>query len=226
MTNHDDTGVHGAQRARLIVAASVVALLVAGLAILQVRTPAETPAATRATSTATPTPTSSPTPSPTPEPGPCDNQASGPITPTQISFPGAAGDAKVIALPRDGRDIPSEPPLTKAGKSQVAWDRPPGIKPGSAKGNVLLNAHRWPDGSALGDKLFSDLKEGDRIILRGDDASVCYEVDKEVEVLASRRYPAFYDREGPPQVALIVCSGKRLGPGNWTHRTIWFAKQV
>jgi len=226
MTDHDDTGLHGAQRARLIVAACVVALLVAGLAILQVRTPEETPAATRATPTATPTPSPSPTPSPTPEPGPCDDQASEPITPTQISFPGIASDAKVIALPRDGRDVPSEPPVSQAGKALVAWDRPPGIKPGSAKGNVLLNAHRWPDGSALGDKLFSELKKGDRIILRGENGNVCYEVDKQVEVLASRPYPAFYDREGPPQVAMIVCSGKRLGPGQWTHRTIWFAKRV
>jgi len=224
MTDHDDAGVRRAQRARLIVAASVVALLVAGLAILQIRTPAETPAATRATSTATPTPTA--TPSPTPEPGPCDDQASEPITPTEISFPGIVNDAKVIALPRDGRDIPSVPPLTDAGKQQVAWDRPPGIKPGSPKGNVLLNVHTYGDGSALGNKLLTDLKKGDLIIVRGGHETLCYEVDRRIEVLASRGYPPYYDTNGPNQLALLACSGKRLGPSNYTHRTLWFAKQV
>ena len=49
---------------------------------------------------------------------------------------------------------------------------------------------------------------------------------KRIEVLDADGYPPYYEREGPPQIAIIVCSGRRLGPGHWTHRTIWFAKPV
>jgi len=27
-------------------------------------------------------------------------------------------------------------------------------------------------------------------------------------------------------VVIVVCSGERLGPGDWTHRTLWFASPV
>ncbi len=209
------------QRTRLV-AGVVVALLVVALAVWLLRPPADTPAASRPTPTTTPTPT----PSPTPKPDPCETQATEPFSPTRITVPGTVRNAKILALPRDGRDVPSVPPVSNAGKHQVAWDRPPGIEPGSPKGNVLLNAHTWPDGSALGNRFLKRLDEGDRIILRGDDATLCYEVDQRVEVRAGDRSTNYYDREGPAQVALLVCSGRRLGPGNWTHRTIWYAKPV
>ena len=119
----------------------------------------------------------------------------------------------MLALPRDSRNVPLVPPVAAVGKMQVAWDRPPGIKPGSPKGNVLLNAHTWPDGSALGNKLLKRLDKGDRIILRGDDATLCYEVDERIEVRASEGFPAYYDREGPPQVAFLRVLGPAPRPG-------------
>ncbi len=201
-----------------LVAGVVVALLVVVLAVWLLRPPASTPVASK------PSPTPSPTtPSPTSD-DPCADQATGSITPERIAFPGIARNLKVLALPRDGNDVPSVPPTSA--KRQVAWDRPPGIKPGSERGNVLMNAHTWPDGTALGNLLLDDLDEGDRIIVRGEGETLCYEVDREVEVRAADGFPEYYDREGPPQLAFLVCSGQRLGPGNWTHRTIWFAKPV
>jgi hypothetical protein len=198
------------------VVAAILAAAVAGLFLLL---PSDDAPVARPTPTVTPTP--SPTPSPTPTV--CSSPASGPFTPTTISVPGIVRNANVLALPRDGRNVPSVPPISNTGKREFAWDRPPGIKPGSAKGNVLLNAHTWPDGSALGNKLLNRLDKGERIIVRNNEAELCYEVSKRVEVPASADYPPYYDREGPPQLAIIVCSGRRLGPGNWTHRTIWFA---
>lgn len=165
-------------------------------------------------------------PSPTPTPSACEPAASGPFKPTRITVPGIVKNARVLALPRDGNNVPSVPPVSNAGKREFAWDRPPGLKPGSPKGNVLLNAHTWPDGSALGNMFLADLKKGDRIIVRGDEATLCYAVTRRVEVPAHDDFPEYYEREGPPQLALIVCSGRRLGPGNWTHRTIWFASPV
>jgi hypothetical protein len=206
------------QRAR--VAAAVVAVLVLAFLVVWLFRPATTaPVAARPT----PSPTATPTPTATPKPSPCATPASEPFTPTRVTFPGVARNLTVLALPRDGSNVPSVPPVSETGKRQVAWDRPPGIKPGSPKGNVLMNAHTWPDGSALGNKLLADLKEGGRIVVRGDGATLCYQVAKRVEVPATSDYPPYFDREGPPQLAIIVCSGRRLGPGNWTHRTIWFA---
>jgi hypothetical protein len=210
------------QRLRLI-AGIVAALVLVALAVWLLRPPANTPVAARPTPTATPTPNPSPSPTST---SPCANPATEPFTPTRITVPGIIRNGKVLALPRDKRNVPLVPPTAATGKLQTAWDRPPGIKPGSSKGNVLLNAHTWPDGSALGNKLLKRLDKGDRIILRGDDATLCYEVDERINVRASEGYPPYYDREGPPKIAFLVCSGKRLGPGEWTHRTIWLASPV
>lgn len=157
-----------------------------------------------------------------PKTGVCERPATRPFTPTSITIPDVVKDGEILPLPRDGNNVPSVPPTSA--KYAFAWDRPPGIKPGAPRGNVLLNAHTWPDGSAVGNVMLDELDEGDRIILRGGDSRLCYDVTKRIEVLASDGYPPYYDREGTPKVALIVCSGDRLGPGDWTHRTIWFAE--
>lgn len=156
----------------------------------------------------------------------CAAAPDGPFMPTSISVPGIVKDADVLALPRDRNDVPSTPPLTAAGKRAFAWDRPPGIEPGAPQGNVLLNAHTFPDGSALGNDLLDKLEKGDRLVVEGHGSRLCYRISKEVEVLASKGYAPYYDRDGAPQIALIVCSGQRLGPGEWTHRTIWFAEPM
>lgn len=159
----------------------------------------------------------------TPKPTLCQRSTSTPFAPTQIGVDGVGGHIPVIALRRDAHDVPSVPPISNVGKAEFAWDKPPGLMPGSDKGNVLFNAHTWPDGSALGNRLLAKLKVDDQIVVRGDGAHLCYRVTKRIEIVAANGYPAYYDREGAPQLAIIVCSGTRLGPGNWTKRTIWFA---
>jgi hypothetical protein len=211
-----------APRGVAAVAALVVAVVVAGLLVWMPR-PQPDPASSFDMNS--PSFELLPVPSPTPSPpGVCGHPATKPFTPTSITIPHVVKNGQVLALPRDGRDVPSTPPVTA--KFTFAWDRPPGIKPGSDHGNVLLNAHTWPDGSAVGNVMLGKLDEGDRIILRGGKSELCYKVTKRVEVPATANYTAYYDREGSPKIALIVCSGQRLGPGNWTHRTIWFAEPI
>jgi sortase family protein len=224
MTGGDElTGTRSPHSLRTWLLAVVIAvLLLAAVTFIGLQWTSETSPVARPTPSATPTPT----PSPSAAPRWCTNSAEEPFRPTRITIPGVTRNARVLALPRDGQNVPSVPPVSNAGKQQIAWDRPPGIKPGDTKGNVLLNAHTWPDGSALGNELLRELKVGKRIIVRNGDVELCYRVDKKIEVLASDGYPPYYDKEGPHQVALLVCSGRRLGPGNWTHRTIWFASPV
>ena len=156
-------------------------------------------------------------------PAQCPDQVPHAFAPTSITVPGVAKDVHVIAPPRDAHGVPGIPPLTEAGKHLFAYDRAQHVRPGDARGNVLLNAHTWPDGSALGNALLTGLHDNGRIVVRGHGQRLCYRVTKRVEVLATAHVPQYYSRTGTPQLAIIVCSGRRLGPGQWEKRTIWYA---
>lgn len=217
------------RRQRALVATLVLALLgAAAVGWWLADRPAERPEpAANAQPTPTPTPALAPTltPSPTPTKRPaCADQTNEPFTPARISIPEVASGATVISPPRDSAGVPGTPPLTSSGKQEFAWDS--ALAPGSKQGNVLLNAHTWPDGSALGNRMLAHLQEGDRIVVRGEGKTLCYRVTRRIEVLASDGYPPYYDAAGPPQLAVVVCSGRRVGPGDWTHRTLWFASPV
>lgn len=179
------------------------------------------------TTTAPATPTSAPATTTAPAKqvprAECDKRAA-PFTPQRITVPGVTRGATVISPPRDSGNVPGTPPLTTAGKSMFAWDD--AIAPGTDAGNVLLNAHTWPDGSALGNQLLAGLQTGDRIVVAGSRQLLCYRVTERVEVPADIQMYRYYATKGPPQLAILVCSGTRLGPGVWTKRTVWFASPV
>lgn len=135
---------------------------------------------------------------------------------------------KVLALGRDRYGVPRQPPLTSSGKRVFAWDKK-GPKPGSKRGNVRFNAHTWPDGSALGNRLLNNLWPGQLIVVRNAwGKGVCYRVTKRLQVLPRSREARvnYYSTRGKPKLAIVVCSFPRLGPGNWKYRTIWYAVPV
>lgn len=156
--------------------------------------------------------------------GPCAQLPDGPFTPTWISVPDAGIDhATVLAVPRDERGVTGTAPFSD--NDSFAWDAG-GIRPGDARGNVLLNTHTWDNGAAQGNKLIAHLELGGRIILGNEDRVACFEVTSTAKVRAEIGFPDYYDEDGPPQVAIVVCSGTRVGPGEWTHRSLWFAEPV
>jgi hypothetical protein len=167
-----------------------------------------------------------PVPTPTPSPTPGCSTTTVAFVPTSVSIPGVQAHINVIALKRDSHDVPGTPPLTSTGKTEMAFDLGSGIEPGDALGNALLNAHTWPDGSALGNRLLAGLHEGDQFDVQGPLGHICYKVTDRIEVPATDPGKQYYAKAGVPQVAIIVCSGKRLGPGVWTMRTMWFASPV
>jgi hypothetical protein len=175
------------------------------------------PTASSAPSTSVPA-TSSP---PTPAHPSCPTTARR-FAPVAVSIPGVVRRAVAVAPPRVN-GVPGAPPLTSAGKWQVAWDRKWPVRPGDRHGNVLLNAHVWPDGSALGNRMLARLKLGDRIVVRGKDRILCYRITKRIDVYPREALRRYYRNDGRPRVAIVVCSGRRLGPGRWEKRTIWFA---
>lgn len=176
------------------------------------------PAPVRPTAPSAATPTA-----PTLRPRPTCADASRGFAPRAITVPGITRRSAVVAPPRTAYGTPGTPPLTTAGKFMFAWDRAQGVHPGDARGNVLLNTHTWPDGSALGNHLLTKLHVGDRIMVHGDRGSLCYRVTARVEVPAQRSMPRYYRTDGRPRLAIVVCSGRRLAPGVWDHRTVWFA---
>ena len=134
-------------------------------------------------------PTTAPTPRPTarrrrrlPRKRPaCPTTVRRTFAPKVVSMPGVVRRAVVVTPPRVHR-VPGAPPLTSAGKWQVAWDRKWPIRPGARHGNVLLNAHVWPDGSALGNAMLAELRVGDRIVVRGVTRTLCYRVTGQIQV--------------------------------------------
>jgi hypothetical protein len=147
----------------------------------------------------------------------CATPARTGFVPTRATVAHVGRSIAVYAVPTGG-----EPPLSTAGKAAFGWDKD-GPKPGSAYGNVRFTAHTYPDGSALGNRMLKRLKVGARIILRGSSSSLCYRV-RRVKVTTPTRLNGYYSTTGRPKLAIVVCSGKRLGPGNWTNRTIWIAR--
>jgi hypothetical protein len=133
---------------------------------------------------------------------------------------------RVVRVRRTASGAIGTPPVTAAGKTMVGWDR--GIRPGEGVGSVILDAHTWPDGSALGNALLSRLRAGHTFSLRAADGrTVCY------RVRARRSYPAArvprskaFRTWGPEQAVIVVCSGRRLGPGRWARRTVWYAEPL
>ncbi len=167
-------------------------------------------------------------PRPQPQPLSDCSTATSPFIPRAVDIPTLESWVPVIALRRDRRGVPGTPPTTSRGRGHMAFDLDSNVRPGDARGNTLLNAHTWPDGTALGNALLAELDEGDELVLRGESGRVCYEVTDRIQVRDGdpKARARYYSKRGSPQVAIIVCSGTRLGPGRWTHRTMWFASPV
>lgn len=149
--------------------------------------------------------------------------------PTTLSADGILEPTRVLALGEDAYGVPRPPPLTDRGKWQLAWDKEVGVRPGDKAGVVRLTAHTYPAASgakapALGNLLLQRLRTGDLLKVSGaTDERLCYRVTRRQQVRSTASLAGYYDTTGKPRLAILVCSGKRLGPGSWTHRTIWYA---
>ena len=105
-----------------------------------------------------------------------------------------------------------------------AWDEE-SAKPGSSRGVAIFTAHTWPPPQqAVGNQLLARLRVGDPLSVKGESVSATYRVYKRVSgPLADYPVNEVLDMRGKPSLAITVCSGTRVGPGDWTERTVWFA---
>lgn len=151
-----------------------------------------------------------------------------PFLPHAMDIPALEAWVPVVGKRRDRNGVPGVPPTSPSGRNWMAFDLEGG-RPGDDRGNALLNAHTWPDGTALGNALLQHLNEGDELVVRGNEGRrICYRVTDRVQVPQGdkRARKRYYNQQGDPQLAITVCSGRRLGPGEWSHRTMWFASPV
>jgi hypothetical protein len=151
--------------------------------------------------------------------------------PTRLAVEGVLEATKILALGQDRHGVPQAPPLTERGKWQLAWDKQAGVRPGDTSGVVRLTAHTYPDGGskvpALGNLLLERLRTGAHIGVSGPAGErSCYRVTRRRQVRATDSLSGYYDTTGEHRLAILVCSGRRRGPGDWTHRTFWYAEPV
>lgn len=152
----------------------------------------------------------------------CKRPAHG-FVPSQAQIPAIGRTVQVIQVQRTSSGAVGAGPTTESGKWLMSMD--PQTKPGSHKGSVLLSGHTWPDGSALGNAMLSNLQVGDGIVLVGKNGKqACYRINKRqsypVDKVPTRKA---FRQTGPEQVVIVACSGKRTSPGHWTRRTLWYA---
>jgi hypothetical protein len=151
--------------------------------------------------------------------GRCARPPAHPFVPASLTVVGRR--AAVHPVPRTPEGVMGV--LPESDRTDFATDRG-GVLAGAAHGRLLLNTHTWPDGSAMGNRLLAHLRVGGRLVVRGAGGTACYRVVERQEVLAADGYPGWDRRRGAPEAVVVVCSGRRLGPGDWTHRTLWFAR--
>jgi hypothetical protein len=152
-------------------------------------------------------------------------RSGGAFNPTSAVVSGM-GTYSVYAAPRMSDGAFGTPPETNTGKWMLGWDAP-GLKPNqSASGAVALDAHTYPDDSALGNALIARLQPGAHISLRGAGGTACYTVVSRTTYNRSDVPASTFSYDGRARLTITVCSAPRLGPGNWLNRTIWVAYPV
>lgn len=166
------------------------------------------------------------------------------LSPSELSSPeptcshGAAASPRAVKVGHQWYPVQQLPPDKNGvapapadlSPSVFAWDNS-SAKAGG-KGTSVMTAHTYPDGSALGNKLIRRLRVGDTIQLRGQNGSLhCYQVDerrfvplsnhKAVQSALNKIY-----HDPSDKLVMYVCDGLRRGPGDWSARTVWFARPV
>ncbi|MFL6172014.1 MAG: class F sortase [Marmoricola sp.] len=150
----------------------------------------------------------------------CNRPSQG-FVPARAEIPAIGRTVKVIQVDREPSGQIGAGPVTEEGKWLMSMD--PRTEPGSHQGSVLLSGHTWPDDSALGNAMLDNLWAGNGIVLSTGNTRACYRINKRESYPVDDVPRRIFRTNGYEEVVIVACSGKRLGPGNWTRRTIWYA---
>lgn len=169
-----------------------------------------------------------PTPDDQPVPADCETHP-GPLVGTTLTLQGHGKAMPMLELGKAADGSPATPPGNDG--YTIAWyDQGPQV--GSASGHVILTAHTFRYGGALGNELNSGLlSEGDIFrISDGSGQTVCYRFSHALKVLVDDYDPTsdvLYDASGAPQLVLVVCADYPLtGHGEPQARALYYADLV
>ncbi|MEL4504113.1 class F sortase [Luteococcus sp. H138] len=164
-----------------------------------------------------------------PLPDGCATAAS-PIVPTRITMGDVTADSPVLSLGMADDGSVKTPPFDQP--HSVGWFNG-GPQPGSSQGKVVLTAHTFHKGGALGNALHdssSGLKLGD--LIRVTDASgktLCYRYTKQAKLWVKDYDPrstAVYDTAGRPMLAIVICWDWDAARKFWDSRVVYYAEPL
>ena len=149
--------------------------------------------------------------------------------PTRITLGDVASHAPVMSLGLAADGTAAAPP--KDQPKTVGWYNL-GPRPGSDKGKVVLTAHTYHRGGALGNALNSEqgLRLGD--VIRLTDASgrtLCYRHTRTAKVMVKDYDPkstVLYDDHGAPMLAIVICWDYERSTKFWASRIIFYAEPL
>ncbi|SER48608.1 Sortase family protein [Propionibacterium cyclohexanicum] len=151
-----------------------------------------------------------------------------PLVGSRITIDGRTPAMPMLQLGLAADGSPATPPGNDS--HTVAWyDQGPAV--GSATGHVILTAHTFRYGGALGNELNNGLlHEGDIIrISDGTGHTVCYRFSHALKVLVQDYDPrsdVLYSQTGAPQLVLVVCADYPLTGGEPKARALYYADLV
>ncbi|HHV22037.1 MAG TPA: class F sortase [Propionibacterium sp.] len=145
-------------------------------------------------------------------------------------------DSPMIVVGKDADGNPGSPPLNAPYTTAWYTGSP---EPGTTQGNVILSIHTYSQGQALGNDLYGKqglqegtggLEEGDLIkISDANGNEVCYRYTGLTKVWVDTYDPAsgvFFNPDGPPQLAIMICWDYVPATKDWDSRIIFYAELI
>ena len=155
----------------------------------------------------------------------CATQATA-MTPARMTIPSMDLDTQVLSLGLADDGSIATPPFSQP--DAVGWFNQ-GPKPGADKGKVVLTAHTFHAGKALGNKLFEKdhgLKPGALITLRDAQGKVqCFRFTTAQKIAVKDYDPdstAVYDNLGDPMLAIVICWDYEPATKFWASRIVFY----
>lgn len=150
-----------------------------------------------------------------------------PMVPTRIEVGSRGVDSPVLSLGMADDGSIATPPFDQP--RSVGWFNQ-GPRPGSSQGKVVLTAHTFHAGGALGNQLVDadqGLHPGDVIRLRDANGQVqCYRYAAAQKIMVKDYDPsstAIYDTTGRPMLAIVVCWDWEPSTRFWASRIVFYA---
>ncbi|WP_394276755.1 class F sortase [Luteococcus sp.] len=152
------------------------------------------------------------------------------MTPTRATVGDLVRDTPVLSLGVAKDGSVATPPFSQP--NSIGWYNL-GPRPGDVTGKVVLTAHTFRNGGALGNAMHASkdgLRPGD--VIRISDASgrtLCYRYTTSTKIAVKDYDPdstVLYDAKGRHQLAIVTCWDFDARREHWDSRIIYYAEPI